>query len=102
MHEVRAYITNLRNHLMSEIGASDWIKVLTTVAQVRGYFDALRDLSVFKRLDVNSGAIEKAKKYLDEIEAGAKNRDQRECNTKFLLFNEFIVDNLDIPTIIDQ
>ena len=101
-HELRAYITNLRTHLMSEVGAKDWKSILTTVAQLRGYFDALIIVGVLGRLDVNEGVIKKACGYLEKIQKAAVRREQRECNTNFLLMNELLVEKLDIPPIIDQ
>ena len=101
-HELNVAITNLRNHLFSEIGARKWMEILTTVAKLRGYFEALEAVKHLKALDIDKGALTQIYNYLDKIADGAKHKDQGHCNAHFLMLNEFLVGRMNIPPIIDQ
>ncbi len=94
VHEARTFITNLRNHLMADLGNSDWRGVREDTAKIHKYLGTLN-----KDGQVGDETMKKLSNLLKEIEGCTKDKDGKGGMGTFYELNKVLVQDLNIPAI---
>lgn len=88
-HEARVHITNLRTHLQANIGHREWNEIAYNIDNME---DCLNTLG-------RSGSEIRA--LLKKMRKAARERDADYCYNLFLLLNERLILDLNIPALVD-
>jgi len=101
-HELRANITNLRNHLLADVGKSNWLEVVVDVSHIEGYIMALRNLNILGKKGINKEDYEEAIKLAENVVREARDKDKKACVNSCLSLSRWLVSRFNIPPLIDQ
>ncbi len=98
VHEARAFITNLRNHLHSDFGSKKWrADVPLDAGQILGYLTALE---MDGKMDGDD--MEKIRQMISRIQKAAEENEKTEAYSLFLKLNTVLIKELGIPPLIDR
>src|SRR3989344_878525 len=96
IHEARAFITNLRNHLHSDFGDKKWrTAVLLDAGEILGYLGALE---MDGKMDDDD--MEKIRQMIQKIQRAAEDNERSKAYGLFLNLNTILIKELNIPPII--
>ncbi|HIK02645.1 TPA: hypothetical protein H1012_02250 [archaeon] len=97
VHEARAFIINLRNHLHSDFGDKKWkTAVLVDAGQILGYLGALE---MDGKMDEDD--MERIKQVIQKIQKATEDNERNKAYGLFLNLNTILIKELNIPPIIN-